>query len=265
MSQQNFETVKLAVENKIAFITITRPEALNALNSEVLMGLAMAVNFVKGNFPQEVRAVVITGAGEKAFVAGADIKELSELTVTQGKEFAARGQKIFRSLEKLPVPVIAAVNGFALGGGLELALACDFIVAADTAKLGLPETNLGLIPGFGGTVRLSRVVGINRARQMIFSAQTLTASEALAAGLVNQVVPKSELMTAVRAIVDQILSKGPLAVRAAKEAILSTYDVPVDEGLAIEAETFGQLFDLKDTKEGTTAFLQKRKADFKAE
>lgn len=257
-------TVTFSLENQIGLLTLNRPDALNALNSQMLTDLEKTLTELKSQFPATLRALVITGAGEKAFVAGADIKEISQLNATQGLEFAQRGQKIFRMIEQLPFPVIAAVNGFCLGGGLELALSCDFIYAADTAKLGLPETNLGLIPGFGGTVRLAKVVGVNRARELIFTAQVILAVEAEKMGLVNRVVGKDELLKTAIATLTTILAKGPLAIRAAKRAVLEAHDLAVDPALAMEAKAFAELLAFKDTQEGTAAFLEKRKPAFKA-
>jgi enoyl-CoA hydratase len=254
--------VTVSIENHIATLTIHRPEALNALNAQVMSELETQLATLKTQFPDKVRGLIITGGGEKAFVAGADIKEISALTGHDAVHFAERGQRIFRCIEFLPFPVIAAVNGFALGGGLELALSCDFIYAAETAKVGLPETNLGLIPGFGGCVRLSRVVGLNRAREIVFSATPITASEAFAMGLVNKVFPKPELLPAAVATLTNIMSKGPMAIRAAKKAILEAHDLAVDAALAFEAKTFGDLCDGAETKEGTLAFLEKRKPKY---
>lgn len=255
-------TVQLEIQNQIAVLTIQRPEALNALNAQVLKDLEAHITALKEQFPKTVRGLIITGSGEKAFVAGADIKEISAIGAEEAVHFAERGQKVFRQIELLPFPVIAAVNGFALGGGLELALSCDFIYAADTAKLGLPETNLGLIPGFGGTVRLSRVVGINRARELIFSAQPITATDAEKIGLVNRVIPKAELLTQAKATLEQIFTKGPMAVKAAKASILEGHDLAVDPAMSMEAKKFGQLFQGTEAREGTTAFLEKRKPQF---
>lgn len=255
-------SVQLSLENHIATLTIQRPEALNALNAQVLKELEQHLTALKAKFPAEVRGLIITGAGEKAFVAGADIKEIHDLNGHDAIHFAERGQRIFRMIELLPFPVIAAVNGFALGGGLELALACDFIYAADSAKLGLPETNLGLIPGFGGTVRLSRVVGLNRAREIIFSAAPIPAAEAQTLGLVNRVVPRAELLPVARQTLEGMMTKGPVAVACAKRSILESYDHAVDAALAIEAKHFGELCAGTEAKEGTTAFLEKRKPAF---
>lgn len=261
----SLSTLNLVIENQIGVLTITRPEALNALNSQVLQELEQTLVELKGLFPSKLRGLILTGAGEKSFVAGADIAEMAALTPSEGLAFGQRGQRILRMFETLPFPVIAAVNGFALGGGLELALSCDFIYASENAKLGLPEVNLGLIPGFGGTVRLARVVGVNRARELIFSAQMLTAADALAMGLVNKVVPRVDLLATARTTMDAILAKGPLAVSAAKRSILEGHDLAMDQALKNEADHFGALFGLNDTREGTKAFIEKRKAIFKAE
>lgn len=262
--------LKLDVVNSIATLTVNRPEALNALNQQVVKELGEALASLEKKFPAEVKGLIITGAGEKAFVAGADIREINSLTTAGGsasrqaaQEFAKLGHQNLRRLEKLPFPVIAAVNGFALGGGLELALACDFIYASENAKLGLPEVSLGLIPGFGGTVRLTRIVGENRAREMILSGNPLSASEALQIGLVNKVVPQSELLKESLKTMTSILSRGPLAVAAAKRVILEGASQALDQAINTEISGFAELFALKDTQEGTKAFLEKRKAEFK--
>lgn len=254
--------VNLVVEEQIAVITMNRPEALNALNAEVLNELQMILSEIKVMFPTKVRGAIITGAGEKSFVAGADIKEIHSLTAPQGKIFAEKGQKIFRSIEQLPFPVIAAVNGFAFGGGLELALSCDFIYASDKAKVGLPEVGLGLIPGFGGTVRLSRVVGVNRAREMVLTGDPVAAEQALGFGLFNKVVPASELLTEAKKTLASIKAKGPQAVAMAKKSVLETFDQPLDQALQTEAQLFGNLFSGTEPAEGTKAFLEKRKPQF---
>lgn len=252
-------------------IRIHRPESLNALNSQVLADLNDLITkisevSVADLVQQKVQAIVITGSGEKSFVAGADIKEMTGFAEAKdeqkGAQFSFRGQSIFRRLETLKIPVIAAVNGFCLGGGLELALSCDFIYASEKAKLGLPEVGLGLIPGFGGTVRLARVVGVNQAREMILSGQMLSAAEAMQIGLVNKVLPAEDLLDKVHETVVSIISKGPGAVSIAKKTIMTTYDQDIEEGLQTEASHFGDLFKLNDTKEGLSAFIEKRKANF---
>lgn len=255
------KVLRLKVEKGIAELVFHRPEAMNALNQEVLNDLEKALGTLRDAFPK-VLGLLLTGAGEKAFVAGADIKEINALDVSGGGTFAKKGQAILRILEKLPFPVVAAVNGFALGGGLELALACDFIYAAESARLGLPEVTLGLIPGFGGTVRLPRVVGVNRAREMIFSGQMVTAREAELMGLVNKVIPAGELLAESRKVLETIASRGPLAVAAAKRSVIEGSSLSLDEALANEAREFGELFRWEDTREGTKAFIEKRKPVF---
>jgi enoyl-CoA hydratase len=204
----------------------------------------------------------LTGDGEKAFVAGADIKEINTLSTTQAFEFAQRGQKIFRKIEKCSVPVVAAVNGFALGGGFELALSCDWIIASENAKFGLPEVSLGIIPGFGGTVRLARLVGTMRARQLIFSGDMFTAAQAGELGLALNVVPQAQLLEEARNSLKSTLSRGPLAVAHSKKAVLETLDADIDQAMRIEALHFSELFRSADMKEGTGAFIEKRKPAF---
>lgn len=263
-SQFSYKAINLELkDNGVWVLTIQRPEALNALNQQVLNDMADALRQV-GEMPYESsRALIITGSGEKAFVAGADIKEMSDLNVEQAKLFALRGQSIFHELNLLKIPVIAAVNGFALGGGLELALGCDFIFASENAKFGLPEVSLGLIPGFGGTVRLARAVGIRKARELTYTGDMITASEALQLGLVNKVVPQAELMNTVMKTVGTILSRGPIAVAAAKKSINQSYELDVEEAQKVEATHFGELFATEDVREGTRAFVEKRKPVFK--
>lgn len=251
-----------ARENGVWVLTIQRPEALNALNSSVLNDIADALRQIGEMNFENGRALIITGAGEKAFVAGADIKEISELDEEQAFAFAQRGQSIFHELNLLNIPVIAAVNGFALGGGLELALGCDFIFAAENAKFGLPEVSLGLIPGFGGTVRLARAVGIRKARELTYTGEIIDAKEAFALGLVNKVVPLPELMPTVMKTVNAILAKGPVAVAAAKKSINESYELDVDAAQKSEAKYFAGLFETEDMIEGTRAFIEKRKPVF---
>ena len=241
---------------------MNRPESLNALNAGVLQELGEFFSEAQGAFPNECLGLIITGAGEKAFVAGADIKELSSLDQNSALKFAAQGQKVFSQIEQLPFPVIAAVNGFALGGGLELALSCDFIYAADSARFGLPEVSLGLIPGFGGTVRLSRVVGLNFAREMILTGEMIKVDQAQAMGLANKILPLADLIPAAQKALLAAASKGPLAIRTAKRKILQTFDQDVETAMKTEAEGFSGLFATKDVREGTSAFLEKRKAQF---
>lgn len=261
----NHQFLKLQNEGPIWTLTVNRPEALNALHAGVLEELTAVFGEVEKAFPKSCQGLIITGAGEKAFVAGADISELAKLSKMEAVKFAEKGQGVFRRIEQLPVPVIAAVNGFALGGGLELALACDFIYASENARLGLPEVSLGLIPGFGGTVRLARVAGLNIAREMILTGDMVKADQAQAWGLVNRVVPANELLGAARKALESVIAKGPLAVKAAKHAILKTYDQNVELAMQTEAEVFSDLFATSDVKEGTTAFLEKRKAQFRGQ
>ena len=236
-------------------LTVNRPEAMNALNPEVIAELATAFAAIKES---NARCMILTGAGDKAFVAGADIKAMTTMTAAEADQFARAGQKAFRLMEQLSCATIAAVNGFALGGGLELALGCDMILATETAKLGLPEVSLGLIPGFGGTQRLARSVGLNRAREMVFSGNFYKAAEAREMGLVNQVYPVETFQAEVEKLATTICQRGPLAIRMAKQAILDGWDAPLDVGMSIEAKHFSELFHSKDQKEGTLAFVQKR-------
>lgn len=260
-----FRTLKLENKNGIWTMIVNRPEALNALNLQVLNDMAEALRLISEMSFEDAKALVITGAGEKAFVAGADIKEMSSLNSDEAIQFSKKGQSVFHELELMKIPAIAAVNGFALGGGLELALSCDFIYASENAKMGLPEVSLGLIPGFGGTVRLARTIGLRKARELIFSGDMISASEALQMGLVNKVVPQAELLSTVYKRLESILSKGPVAVGVAKKSIQSTWDLQIDDALAFEAEHFGELFQTEDTQEGIKAFIEKRKAQFKGE
>ncbi|MGZ3748283.1 MAG: enoyl-CoA hydratase/isomerase family protein [Pseudobdellovibrionaceae bacterium] len=264
MSQFSYKAINLELkDNGIWVLTIQRPEALNALNAQVLNDMADALRQIGEMSYENTRALIITGSGTKAFVAGADIKEISELSADQAMAFAQRGQSIFHELNLLKIPVIAAVNGFALGGGLELALGCDFIYAAEEAKFGLPEVSLGLIPGFGGTVRLARAVGIRKAREMTYTGEIISAQEALNWGLVNKLVPQAELMDTVMKTVTAILSRGPIAVAAAKKSINQSYELDIDEGQKTEAQYFADLFTTEDVREGTRAFIEKRKPAFK--
>ncbi|MBX2986355.1 MAG: enoyl-CoA hydratase/isomerase family protein [Bdellovibrionaceae bacterium] len=260
-----FQTIKLENDGPVWWLSVHRPEALNALNSQVLSEMGEALRMV-GELPFEsARVLVITGSGEKSFVAGADIKEIAALSEDEAVGFAHRGQNAFHELNLMKIPVIAAVNGFALGGGCELALACDFIVAAENAKFGLPEVSLGLIPGFGGTVRLSRAVGARRARELIYTGDMIPAAEAHRLGLVNHVVPAAELRPAVKALAEKILGRAPAAVGMAKKSINRTWDMDIEEGQRFEAESFAELFATQDVREGTAAFIEKRKAQFKGE
>lgn len=256
-----FSTLKFEVKESIGVLTINRPEALNALNSLVLKELSLFLNQLDRE--KSIRCLIITGAGEKAFVAGADIKEISDLTPEQAQRFAETGQKIFRRFEVLSIPIIAAVNGFALGGGCELAMACDFIYASQTAKFGLPEVSLGIMPGFGGTQRAARLVGLAWAKELVFSGKHCSADEAMQMGLVNKVFDGPQLLEAAMETAKLISSRGPLAISRAKEVINQGFDVTIDEGMELERDAFGELFRSQDQKEGTRAFVEKRKPTFK--
>jgi enoyl-CoA hydratase len=253
------KTVRVEHEGAVSVVTIDRPERLNALDATVLSELE--ATFKTLNTREETRAVIVTGEG-KAFVAGADIAAMTQMTTGQAEEFAAMGHRVFAEIERFRCPVIAAVNGFALGGGCELALACDFIHASTKAKLGLPEVTLGLIPGFGGTQRLPRRVGVGHARELIYSGEMIDASEALRIGLVNRVHEPDALILAVKKLAETIATRGPVAVATAKAAVRDGADRPLPEANAIEVRAFGELFRSEDMREGTRAFVEKRKPSF---
>jgi enoyl-CoA hydratase len=249
--------ILLEKKGNVAIATIDRPKALNALNSEVLNDLNTLVDTV--NADPEIRVLILTGSGEKAFVAGADIGEMSSLTKAEGEAFGKKGNDVFRRIETLPIPVIAAVNGYALGGGCELSMACDIRIASDTAVFGQPETGLGITPGFGGTQRLARLIGPGMAKQLIYSARNIKADEALRIGLVNAVCPAEELMAAAEKLAETIARNAPIAVRACKQAINEGLEKPMDEAIVLEEKLFGGCFETEDQKEGMGAFLEKRK------
>ncbi len=258
-----FQNIKLEQhENAVWFLTLNRPQALNALNSQMLNEIGDAVRQLSEMDYDHAKILVVTGAGEKAFVAGADIKEMSDLNSDQAKSFAVKGQSVFHEFNLLKIPVIAAVNGFALGGGCELALACDFIIASDNAKFGLPEVSLGLIPGFGGTVRLLNAVGIRKARELIFTGELLSAADAKMCGLVSAVVPQAELIPTVMKKIEMILAKSAVAVGLSKKSINESFDLEIEKALSNESEIFSQIFESADSQEGMQAFLQKRKPLF---
>ena len=244
-------------KGNVAVALIDRPKALNALNSEVLNDLNTLVDEVSAD--PEIRVLVLSGSGEKAFVAGADIGEMSNLSKAEGEAFGKKGNDVFRRLETLPIPTIAAVNGYALGGGCELSMACDIRICSDTAVFGQPETGLGITPGFGGTQRLARLVGAGMAKQLIYSARNIKADEALRIGLVNAVYPAEELLPAVEKLAETIARNAPIAVRACKRAINEGLELPMDEAIALEEKLFGSCFETGDQKEGMGAFLEKRK------
>ena len=242
----------------VATITINREKALNALNSQVLDELNATLDAVD---LATVRCLVITGAGAKSFVAGADIGEMSSLTKAEGEAFGKKGNDVFRKIETFPIPVIAAVNGFALGGGCEISMSCDIRICSENAIFGQPEVGLGITPGFGGTQRLARLVGMGRAKEMIFTCDNIDAAEAYRIGLVNKVVAKEELMETAKAMAAKIISKGSYAVSVAKAAINNGYDMDIKNAVEMEANLFGVVNDTHDKKEGMGAFLEKRKAD----
>ena len=244
-------------KGNVAVAAIDRPKALNALNSEVLEDLNMLIDTV--NADPEIRVLIITGSGEKSFVAGADIGEMSALSKAEGESFGKKGNDVFRRLETLPIPTIAAVNGYALGGGCELCMACDIRISSDTAVFGQPETGLGITPGFGGTQRLARLIGPGMAKQLIFSARNIKADEAYRIGLVNAVYPAEELMPAAEKLAETIARNAPIAVRACKKAIDEGLEKPMDEAIVVEEKLFGSCFETEDQKEGMGAFLEKRR------
>jgi enoyl-CoA hydratase len=255
------ENIILEHEKGIATLYINRPEKLNALNKATIQELHETLALVDNN--PDVRVIIITGSGEKAFVAGADIAEFAHFSAEEGAQLAAKGhQLLFDFIENMKTPVIAAINGFALGGGLELAMACHFRIASENAKMGLPETSLGVIPGYGGTQRLSQLVGKGRAMEMILTAGMIDADTAKIYGLVNHVVPQEELFSAYMTIATRIMKNSPVAISKAIEAVNANYVSGVN-GFDVEIKNFGDCFATDDFKEGTTAFLEKRKAEFK--
>ncbi len=260
MKTIQFETQTTAAGHKIGVLTLNRPEALNALNKQLLGELKELLTEIGKK--RELRCLILTGSGEKAFVAGADIKEMEALSPAQGRELAAGGQALLQKIEDLPMPVIAVVNGFALGGGLELALACDFMIASNKAKWGLPEVTLGLIPGYGGTQRLTRVVGRALARRVALSGEIFTAQQGYDWGLFAQLCEPAELMPAALKLAETFASRAPLAMAWVKEAINHGHDGTLAEGLKLEAELFGRTFETKDHHEGIAAFIAKRPANF---
>jgi enoyl-CoA hydratase len=258
-----YHSVSVEEENNIATITVNRPSKLNALNIETIEELHHALK--KAHKDKNIKVIIITGSGEKAFVAGADISEFADFDEDEGKALAAKGQElVFDFIENLPTPVIAAINGFALGGGLELAMACHFRVASDNAKMGLPEVSLGVIPGYGGTQRLPQLIGKGRAMELILTAGMIDANQALAYGLVNHVTTQEELLPFCEKIASKITRNSPVAITAAIKAINANYEDGIN-GFEVEIEEFGNCFGTDDFAEGTSAFLEKRKADFSGE
>jgi len=256
-----YNQIQLDREGRIARVTINRPDKLNALNRETLRELDRA--FAEVAADDAIGGAILTGAGDRAFVAGADIAELTEMDPVAAREHALEGQALFTSIEELGKPVIAAINGYALGGGCELAMACTLRVASEKARFGQPEVGLGVIPGFGGTQRLGRLVGRGRALELLLTGEMIDAPEALRIGLVNRVVPPDSVMDEARGLLEKILAQAPLAVRYAMEAAHHGLEMPLEEGLFLEANLFGVTFGTEDMKEGTGAFLEKRKPEFK--
>jgi len=256
-----FENVVYEKKGPIAYVTFNRPKVLNALNGKTISELKSA--FEDARDDSAVRGVILTGAGDKAFAAGADIGEMANNTALEAEEATRRGQKVTELIENLGKPVVAAVNGFALGGGCELAMACTIRVAAETAKFGQPEVKIGIMPGYGGTQRLPRLVGRGRALQLILSGEVIAAQEAYRIGLVNEVVPNANLIARAEAILKQIISNAPVGVKFSIEAVNKGLDTSVAEGLLIEASLFALCASTEDKKEGTTAFLEKRAPQFK--
>ncbi len=255
-----YETITLQEEKGIALITINRPDRLNALNLTTFADLDKGMDYINAN--DDIRGVLVTGSGEKAFVAGADITEISGLSRKDGTRFSETGQAVFQKIEYCRKPVIALINGFALGGGCELAMACHLRIAAETARFGQPEVNLGLIPGYGGTQRLPRLVGRGRAMELLLTAEMISAGRAYEIGLVNQVVPQGALEEAGLKMMNTILSKGPKAVAFMLQVVHEGLNQPLEEGIRLEAEYFGKACATEDMKEGTSAFLEKRRAVF---
>jgi enoyl-CoA hydratase len=260
MPYDNLENVRSENRDGILVVTIDRPKVLNALNAQTVEEIHRVFTEARGD--ASVKAVILTGGGEKAFVAGADINELATKSLITGKETSERGQMILLHIERFPKPVIAAINGFALGGGCEIALACHIRIASEKAQIGLPEVTLGIIPGYGGTQRMARLLGKAKALELICTGDRIGAAEAERIGLVNKVVPPEQLMAAAEEMARKIMSRGPVAVRSAIEAVMLGSEMPFEEGQFLEATLFGFLCATEDMKEGMKAFLEKRPVDF---
>jgi len=257
----NFENILFEKKNSIAYVTVNRPKVLNALNMATMEELRSAFHDIKND--PSIRVVIMTGAGEKAFIAGADIGELAKHDPVSAKAYTHRGQSVLNLIENLGKPVIACLNGFALGGGCEIAMACTMRLASENAKLGQPEVKLGIIPGYGGTQRLPRLVGKGLAMQLVLTGEMISAQEAHRIGLVNEIVAAAELIPRAEAIAQKIIANAPLAVQYTMEAVNRGMEMPLAEGLFLEATLFGVSCATEDKKEGTTAFLEKRQAQFK--
>ena len=253
-----YEFLKVETQGGVTVMTISAPKSLNALNSTILGEIDDCID----NLEDDTRVLIITGDGEKSFVAGADISEMAPLGEEEGFEFGKRGALVFRKIETLPIPVIAAVNGFALGGGCELAMACDIRIASNNAKFGQPEVGLGIIPGFSGTYRLAKLVGQGMAKEMIYTGRAIRAEEALRIGLVNAVYEPAELLDRAREMAARMIANAPIAIAYAKKCINESYDLNADEAIELENEQFGLCFTTDDQKEGMDAFLNKRKPVF---
>jgi enoyl-CoA hydratase len=258
-----YDNVILDIEDSTGIIKINRPKALNALNSATLDDLFAAAKELSAN--PAVRVIIVTGQGDKAFVAGADIQEMQRMRPVEGMAFSEKGHRVMSFLEQMDKPVIAAVNGYALGGGFELALACDIVYASEKAKMGFPEVTLGILPGFGGTQRTAKLAGLSRAKELIFTGKVISAQEAYEIGLVNKVLPDGQLMEAVRGLTEKILAAGPIGVGLAKACVNRSSFLDIDSGLDLEAKAFGLCFGTDDQKEGMSAFLEKRKPTYRGQ
>ena len=257
----SYNNLLYEVEDKIAIITFNRPDVLNALNQETIRELKEAALSVRDD--DSVGGMIVTGAGDKAFVAGADINELAQETALSGRETSIRGQETLKLFELMGKPVIAAINGYALGGGFELALGCHIRIAAENAMMGLPEVGLGIMPGFGGSQRLPRLIGTSKALELILTGKSISAEEAMSWGIVSKVVPEGEALNAAKEMMKEILTNAPVSIRMSIEAVVRGMNMSLDEGLAIESDRFGLLCGTEDMKEGMNAFLEKREAKFK--
>jgi len=257
----DLQNINVSWDGDLAIVTLDRQERLNALNAEVFTELGEAFDSLR--YDDQVRGVIVTGAGDKAFVAGADIGELAKMDALSGVQVSRTGQGVFRTIERFPKPVLAAVGGYALGGGCELALACHMRVGSENARFGLPEVGLGIIPGYGGTVRLARLIGLGRAVEMALTGEMIDADAALDMGLITHVVPQEELLARAKEILRKVTKNGPLAVRMVLESIYRGLDTTLVEATGVESTLFGLLASTEDMREGMTAFLEKRKPDFK--